>query len=127
VLFDWEGRVIHYVPRLRIKTLGGESIQGVTITTDGWRTWLEDVLDKLGSMGACGVITVQVFLTEQGPVLLEINPRFGGGFPLSLKAGALYPSWLLKLAAGEDVATRLGDYRIGVRMARFMEECYTEK
>jgi carbamoyl-phosphate synthase large subunit len=26
---------------------------------------------------------------------LEINPRFGGGFPLSYSAGANYPGWLI--------------------------------
>jgi carbamoyl-phosphate synthase large subunit len=26
---------------------------------------------------------------------LEINPRFGGGYPLSYAAGAKYPGWLI--------------------------------
>ena len=35
---------------------------------------------------------------------IEINPRFGGGFPLSYEAGANYPSWLIKeYILGENV------------------------
>ena len=33
-LLDLDGRPIHYVPRRRIRTLGGESIQGVTLEHD---------------------------------------------------------------------------------------------
>ena len=43
-LLDLEGRPIHYVPRRRIRTLGGESIQGVTLEHDtAFETWIEDV------------------------------------------------------------------------------------
>jgi carbamoyl-phosphate synthase large subunit len=121
-LIDFEGRLLHYVPRLRIRTLGGESIQGMTLPDDDVREWLTRVLDVCIDLGAAGPLTLQFFKTADGCVLSEINPRFGGGFPLALAAGAEYPEWLMQLAEGRRVQTRLGQYRAGVYMTRHYHE-----
>ncbi len=49
----------------------------------------------------------------------DVNPRFGGAFPLPVAAGGRYPAMVLALARGERVEPRLGDYRAGVFMTRF--------
>ena len=54
--------------------------------------------------------------------ITDINTRFGGGFPLPLAAGGDYPSLILAMAAGEEVTPRLGEYRSGVVMTRFLSE-----
>ena len=52
------------------------------------------VLSKLP--GAKGPITLQCFVNGNDITFIEINPRFGGGVPLSIKAGANYPKWILQ-------------------------------
>jgi carbamoyl-phosphate synthase large subunit len=74
------------------------------------------------TLGAAGPLTIQAFLTPQGPVLLEVNPRFGGGFPLALAAGGTYPAWLLDMVAGVPVEPRLRAYEPGVYMTRHYVE-----
>lgn len=124
-LLDFDGRPLHYVPRVRLRTLGGESIQGVTIAADDIGGWLERVLGVSAALGARGPITLQAFLTERGPVLIEVNPRFGGGFPLAYAAGGRYPEWLLALLNGEMLEPRLGEYRVGLYMTRYYVEHFT--
>ena len=124
-LIDFDGRPLHYVPRIRIRTLAGESIQGVTIADDDLRGWLERLLGVAAELGARGPITLQAFLTERGPVLIEVNPRFGGGFPLAYAAGGHYPDWLLALLHGEAVEPRLGSYTVGLYMTRYNVEHFT--
>ena len=124
-LIDFDGRPLHYVPRIRIRTLAGESIQGVTIADDDLRGWLERLLGVAAELGARGPITLQAFLTERGPVLIEVNPRFGGGFPLAYAAGGHYPEWLLALLHGEAVEPRLGSYTVGLYMTRYNVEHFT--
>jgi len=48
--------------------------------------------------GARGCLTIQVFLhkTEDKILGIEINPRFGGGYPLSYLAGANYSQWAIR-------------------------------
>jgi carbamoyl-phosphate synthase large subunit len=118
-LLDFGGRPIHFVPRRRIRTLAGESIQGVTLEHDvEFEAWITALLHLCGELGAAGPLTLQAFQTGRGPVLSEINARFGGGFPLGLAAGGLYPAWLLDLAAGIEVPSRLGEYEPGLYMTR---------
>lgn len=127
-LLDLSGVPIHYVPRLRIRTLAGESVQGVTIAHDpAIEDWIQRLLQICSILGAAGPLTIQAFLTPSGPVLSEINPRFGGGFPLAMKAGAAYPAWLLDMAAGQTICPRLGDYEAGLYMTRYHVEHFTRQ
>ncbi len=118
-LFDFEGRALHYVPRRRIRTLAGESIQGVTLPDDALRPWLIALLDLLGKHGARGPVTLQAFLTPDGPWLSEVNARFGGGFPLAHAAGARYPEWIVHLTQGERLPAALGAYTPGLYLTRY--------
>lgn len=121
-LLDLEGRVIHYVPRRRIKTIGGESIQGVTLPDDDIKAWLLRVLSIVAELGGRGPITVQAFVSSEGPILSEINPRFGGGFPLTLAAGGDYPEWIMQILEGRYVEPRIGQYRKHLYMTRYYVE-----
>ena len=126
-LLDLHGQPVHYVPRTRIKTLGGESIQGVTLSRDKHGPWIEKVLTACSELGARGPVTLQYFDTERGPFLIEVNPRFGGGFPLTRAAGGDYPAWLLDELAGDTTTPRFGDYRAGLYMTRYMVEHFTDE
>lgn len=125
-LLDMEGHCIHYVPRKRVKTLAGESVQGVTIDDKDIRDWILSILAILSSMGGIGPMTIQAFLTSEGLVLSEINPRFGGGVPLAFAAGGHYPEWIIQMLEGEHVPKRIGKYTKGLWMTRYHNELFTE-
>jgi carbamoyl-phosphate synthase large subunit len=125
-LFDMNGRLIHYVPRVRLKAIGGESVEGITIARDGIGPWIETVLDICGRLGARGPVTLQYFSQPSGPQLTEVNARFGGGFPLTYRAGGRYPEWLLRDLRGLKLEPRIGDYAVGVRMTRHYREIFPQ-
>ena len=125
-LLDFEGTPLHYVPRRRIRTLAGESIQGVTLDDTPFRAFLVHALQAVGDLGGRGPMTLQFFDTERGPVLTEINPRFGGGFPLGDAAGGHYTEWILALLAGEKVPTGIGDYTRDRYMTRYNTEHFLD-
>jgi len=126
-LLNFDGELIHYVPRRRIRTQAGESIQSVTLADETLRPWLVEVLALAATLGARGPLTLQAFLTEDGPMLLEINPRFGGGYPLTLAAGGHYPAWILRMLHGQTIAPCLGAYTTGLYMTRYYVEHFTEQ
>lgn len=82
------------VPRKRIKVRSGEINKGLTCKNEIVE-FLKEKLDHIDT--AIGCLTLQLFLNrETGKMTgIEINPRFGGGFPLSYLAGGNYPGWLI--------------------------------
>jgi carbamoyl-phosphate synthase large subunit len=125
VLADCGGRAICAVPRLRIETRDGEVSKGVTVR--------DPLLIEAGIRvaealpGAFGPITVQCFLTAEGSMyFIEINPRFGGGFPLSAEAGANFPKWILEMILGRK-STGFDDWQDGIAMLRYDEAFFVSR
>lgn len=125
-LFDLGGTLVHYVPRRRVRTMAGESIQGRTLPDTELQAWLRPVLREVGRLGARGPITLQAFLTDPEPTLSEINARFGGGFPLAHAAGGHYPRWIRRMCAGGSLEPRLGAYEADLCMTRAYTEWFVD-
>ncbi|MBX3241208.1 MAG: ATP-grasp domain-containing protein [Chitinophagaceae bacterium] len=92
------------VPRKRILVRSGEINKGIT-KKNVIVSVLKEHLNKID--GAIGCLTLQLFLHQNQKYIkgIEINPRFGGGFPLSYLAGANFPLWLIKeYFLGEKIA-----------------------
>lgn len=92
--YDRSGSLACMVPRERIEVRGGEVSKGATRRHFVY----EYLLPKMRALkGARGCITLQLFAKKETNrfAALEINPRFGGGYPLSYSAGANYPGWLI--------------------------------
>jgi len=83
------------VPRERIKIRAGEINKGLTEK----EPLTQYLLDRLRTIEGCiGCICIQLFLNPQtGDVVgIEINPRFGGGYPQTYAAGGNYPEYLIR-------------------------------
>lgn len=101
--YSVDGDLKCLVPRKRLEVRGGEVSKGVTR-----KNFVYDYLyERVKHLkGARGCITFQVFVNEDiGSIKgLEINPRFGGGYPLSYASGANFPAWLIReYLLGEQV------------------------
>jgi carbamoyl-phosphate synthase large subunit len=117
VFCDWDGRCLNAIPRTMIESKGGESIKGATIKDWSLIEFGRRVAETLGLVGPANV---QCFRESDGMhYVTDINPRFGGGFPLPTAAGSRYPELSLALARGERPEPRLGEFQEGVVMTRF--------
>jgi carbamoyl-phosphate synthase large subunit len=117
VFCDFDGRCLNAIPRTMIQSKGGESIKGMTL-----RDW--DLIDYgrfvAEALPIWGPANIQCFREPSGRhEVTDVNPRFGGAFPLPLAAGSRYPELALALATGERPEPRVGDFREGVVMTRF--------
>jgi carbamoyl-phosphate synthase large subunit len=119
VFSDLDGRCLGAVPRTMIESKGGESIKGRTIKD--W-TLIEFGAFVAETLGVRGPANVQCFREGDRHLVTDVNPRFGGAFPLPTAAGSRYPELALALANGERPEPRLGDFREGVVMTRFFSE-----
>ena len=120
VFCDTDGRCLNAIPRTMIESKGGESIKGMTI-----RDWqlIEHGCRVAEALRIVGPANVQCFRELDGSLpVTDVNPRFGGGFPLPTAAGSRYPELALALAAGERPDPTLGEFREGVVMTRFFSQ-----
>ncbi len=119
-LGDRDGRCLNAIPRTMLESRGGESIKGQVIR--------DDELIELGrrtmeALEVRGPATIQVFRDpEIGVAITDVNTRFGGAFPAPVYAalaGRTYPELIVRMAAGEDVAPHVGEFRAGTTFTRY--------
>lgn len=96
-LVDFKGNPVYIVPRIRLEVRSGEVVKSRTIHDEKIINETKKVIKSLNKLSdeknnaSIGPLTIQFFKTKKGDLyLLEINPRFGGGVPLSFRCGADY-------------------------------------
>lgn len=66
-----------------------------------------------GVLGIRGTVDVDCLLTDDGtPHVIDINPRFGGGYPFSHIAGADVPNFLVASTAGVTPKVDWNSYQL---------------
>lgn len=97
VVNDLEGNYITTFVKKKIAMRSGET--DVAITEDNPElVHVGETLSK--HLGHVANLDVDVFLTNNGPHVLELNPRFGGGYPFSHLAGANLPAAIVAWLQG---------------------------
>jgi carbamoyl-phosphate synthase large subunit len=120
VFCDVDGRCLNAIPRTMIESKGGESIKGMTIKD---QSLIDHGCRVAEALRLIGPGTVQCFREPDGQLwVTDVNPRFGGAFPLPTAAGSGYPELAIAIANGERPEPRLGEFREGVLMTRFFSQ-----
>jgi carbamoyl-phosphate synthase large subunit len=121
VLADFNSRVLSIVPRERLVIRAGVSDKGITRKNAEVIEFAKDVAEKLQIVGPANI---QCKWDGQDVSLIEVNPRFSGGIPLTIASGADFPAWLVQLKAGVDVRPQIGKFQDGLAMMSFEESIF---
>jgi carbamoyl-phosphate synthase large subunit len=114
-----EGRTLGMVCRTRDIVAEGE----VMVSRTKRVPEAEAIAAKLLSWGEWrGPLTVQVMYDGQSAWLLECNPRFGSGVPLSIEAGLDIPTWILRERLNLPLPEGPLHPRDGLCMTRYRKE-----
>ena len=123
VYVDFDMKVRTVVPRKRIEVRAGEVSKAEIVKDLKVMKKSAQLIEKLGA--GPGVITIQLFKTKDKKIkFIEINPRFGGGIPLSIKAGANSPKWILQELTRRKPKTCFDDFEDGLVMLRYDSEVW---
>ena len=126
VLVAPDGGVACVVVRHRLETRAGEISKGYTVRDPVVEEWGRRLVERLPD--AAGPLTLQCFKGPDGGLaFIEINPRFGGGFPLARHAGADYPRWLLEWALGRPSTACADGWRSDVAMLRYDDAIFVPR
>lgn len=95
VLNDFDGNNVGVFARKKVSMRCGETDKAISVIHSGI-TRVGETIGK--ALGHCGNLDCDVFVDGDGIYVLELNPRFGGGYPFSHEAGAntvaVYLSWI---------------------------------
>ncbi|HPT76551.1 MAG TPA: carbamoyl phosphate synthase-like protein, partial [Defluviitaleaceae bacterium] len=74
-----------------------------------------------------GPLTLQCIEDSKGEIYwIEINPRFGGGVPLSIEAGIDYGKMIKEWAEGKLVESQMGKFKPNLLMLRYDDAIFLE-
>jgi carbamoyl-phosphate synthase large subunit len=127
IYIDRSGTLITAVPRRRLETRGGEVSKGLTVRHEGLIQLAKRVVASLDD--AYGALNFQCFVDpDTGRLaIIELNARFGGGFPLSDAAGACVPRWMIEDLAGLPSSADDGAFQDGLVMLRYDDAVFTTR
>jgi carbamoyl-phosphate synthase large subunit len=115
-LGDLTGKPVCIVPWRKLLSRMGETERSVTIEYPELVALAERLSEKVGIIGP---FDVDFFRDANGKLwVLEMNLRFGGGYPVSHLAGADFPRKILALICGENVVRSTKPYQSGVSMMK---------
>ena len=125
VYCDRNNEIKCVVPRKRLQVRGGEVSKSIT----EHNAIYSRILNNKYLDGAVGCLTIQVFWNEKDNQILgiEVNPRFGGGFPLTYKSGANYPGWLIDEYLFDKKINFYENWKRDLLMLRYDKEVFVDE
>ncbi|WBW95453.1 ATP-grasp domain-containing protein [Oceanirhabdus sp. W0125-5] len=121
VLCDFKGNIISIVPRERIEVRSGEVTKSKTVKN---KMIIDKVKELCELLGGIGPLTLQCIVNEEGEMkFIEINPRFGGGVPLTFEAGVNYGKYLNMMINKKEIKQSVVEFE-EITMLRYDEAVF---
>lgn len=119
VVCDLDSNFAGVLVRRKITMRSGETDRAVSVDPAAF----EDVARAVAlAVPHPGTFDVDIIVDEQGaPFVIDINPRFGGGYPFSHLAGADVPSAYVAWRRGQGFNPQWLAYDAGVVAGKFVE------
>jgi carbamoyl-phosphate synthase large subunit len=118
-LGDMQSRPVSVVPWRKLLSRMGETERSLTIECPELVELAQRLICEVGIVGP---FDADFFRDSKGNLwVLELNPRFGGGYPVSHLAGANFPALIVRLIRGEAISYSHNCYKRGVTMMKKLE------
>lgn len=104
----FEGKTIRCVIKKKIAMRSGETDKSITVKNENVKKVALYLGKKLGH-----IANLDCDMIEEGEnvYVIDLNPRFGGGYPATHLSGVNLLSILIKLLEGKDVEPEYDDYK----------------
>ena len=121
---DASGHCRCLIPHRRLEVVDGEVNRAITVKDARLISIGRSIAEALP--GAYGPLNIQVIYTSENERfnVIDINPRFGGGYPLAHAAGGRFTDWLIAETRGELARFVEDDWIDGLSMVRYRESIF---
>ena len=115
VLNDFDGNYFHSFVRQKLSMRSGETDKAISV--------IDKNLDEIGAtigknLHHVGNLDCDVFYDGSDFYVLELNPRFGGGYPFSHEAGINIPAIYIDWLNGKYDIEKHNKYKAGIAFAK---------
>lgn len=117
---DGKGEILVTVPRERLEIMGGESTRTITCHNKVLETLSREVIEKFSLRGPVNLQFLHDLDTDRY-LLMEVNPRLGGGVICSIYAGAPIVDYIIDESFGAELQP-CTDWASGTLLARYFKE-----
>lgn len=115
IVNDFEGNYYGTFVREKISMRSGETDKAISVIDEKFEKIGKQISKNLNHVGS---LDCDVFVTDKEIFILELNPRFGGGYPFSHEAGintaAIYIEWL----KGNKKVSDFNNYIAGIMYSK---------
>lgn len=101
IMNDLTGKNVAVSVKQKLAMRAGETDKAVTVDLPEVREMGKKIGESLGHIGNLDVDIMQ--RADGAYCVLELNPRFGGGYPFSYEAGVNMPKAIIQWVKGEEV------------------------
>ena len=98
IINDLNGRYVCTLAKRKLRMRAGQTDRAVTVKDESFENLGELIGEHLGHVG---ILDCDLFATDNGYRVIDLNPRIGGGYPFSHVAGANVPAALIAWIKGE--------------------------
>jgi len=116
--------VISVFPKRKIRMRAGETDKAVSVKNQELMELGIRLAEAFRVVGPCDV---DCFKTDRGLCVSDINPRFGGGYPLAYECGVNFMQMILRNAKGEKNPIQIGDFIENRYMLKYNAVCIKDE
>lgn len=117
-------KVVSVVPKRKIRMRAGETDKAVSVKNQALIELSMRLVEELGIVGPCDIDCID---TGGGLYVIDVNLRFGGGYPLSHECGANFVQMIVQNARGQKNPNRIGDYTRNRYMFKYYDICIKDR
>lgn len=106
-LNDLNGKTVRIAIKKKLSMRSGETDKSITV----YRPQIKEILLSVGEkLGHIGNLDTDIMYYEGKYYIIDMNPRFGGGYPATHAAGINMLGLILEMVSGKEIYPEFDDY-----------------
>lgn len=102
----------------KVRMRAGETEKSISIINESIWELVQRATDSIDFIGP---LDMDILEQDRKFFVLEINPRFGGGYPHAYECGVNFPEYILRNASGNENKNMIFTYPAGVKCMKYSE------
>lgn len=107
---DSNGKPIRIVVKRKLSMRSGETDKAITVEHECIQNTVKVLAEKLKPFGP---LDTDIIETNRGVYVIDLNPRFGGGYPATHMAGVNFIDLIIKIIMNDPIEPVFNNYKKG--------------